>query len=172
MNQVPYRHLHKIYLTLDIKRADGRDVREFASKLKIPIPEFERLQREAEIQKSPTTSVILAQQVPSSWTVGDFVNIMKEMERKDIIDLINEWEWERDRFYRSCTYLTWGVNWCINRYLGRMSINISATMSVEISAEWLFPVGEYRAVDQLTVGRDRISSDCQQCISKSSVKYR
>lgn len=92
MNQVPYRHLHKIYLTLDIKRADGRDVREFASKLNIPVPEFERLQREAEIQKSPTTSVILAQQVPSSWTVGDFVNIMKEMERKDIIDLINEWE--------------------------------------------------------------------------------
>lgn len=92
MNQVPFRLLHKIYLTLDIKRADGRDVREFASKLNIPVPEFERLQREAEIQRTTTTSVILAQQVPSSWTVGDFVKIMTEMERADIIELINEWE--------------------------------------------------------------------------------
>lgn len=92
MNQVSFRLLHKIYLTLDIKRADGRDVREFASKLNIPVPEFERLQREAEIQRTTTTSVILAQQVPSSWTVGDFVKIMTEMERADIIELINEWE--------------------------------------------------------------------------------
>ena len=93
MNQVPFCHLHKICLTLDIKRGtDGRDVREFASKLKIPVPEFERLQQAAEIQRTTTTSVILAQWVPSSWTVGDFVKIMKEMERQDIIDLINEWE--------------------------------------------------------------------------------
>ena len=93
MNQVPFCHLHKICLTLDIKRgADGRDVREFACKLNIPFPEFERLQQAAEIQRTTTTSVILAQWVPSSWTVGDFVKIMKEMEREDIIDLINEWE--------------------------------------------------------------------------------
>ena len=92
MNQVSFRLLHKIYLTLDIKRADGRDVREFASKLNIPVPEFERLQQAAEIQRTTTTSVILSQWVPSSWTVGDFVKIMKEMERQDIIDLINEWE--------------------------------------------------------------------------------
>jgi len=93
MNQVPFRHLHKICLTLDIKReADGRDVREFASKLNIPVPEFKRLQQAAEIQRTTTSSVILAQWVPSSWTVGDFVKIMNEMEREDIIDLINEWE--------------------------------------------------------------------------------
>ena len=174
MNQVPYRHLHKIYLTLDIKRADGRDVREFASKLNIPVPEFERLQREAEIQRTTTTSVILAQQVPSSWTVGDFVKIMTEMERADIIELINEWEWERDRFYRLCI-------------LQGVSIDVSTDISVEcrstyrpqyvswelveISAEWRFPVGEYQSTDWLTVGRDSIGSDCQQCIGESSVEY-
>ena len=90
MNQVPFCLLHKIFLTLDIIRADGKDVREFASKLNISITEFECLQQAAKVESRTTTSVILAR-IPS-WTVADFVSIMKDMEREDIIDLINEWK--------------------------------------------------------------------------------
>ena len=90
MNQVPFCLLHKICLTLDIIRADGKDVREFASKLNISIPEFECLQQAAKVESRTTTSVILAW-IPS-WTVADFVSIMKDMEREDIIDLINGWK--------------------------------------------------------------------------------
>ena len=87
MNQVPFCLLHKICLTLDIIReGDGKDVREFASRLNISGPEFGCLQQAAKLESRTTTSVILAR-IPS-WTVADFVSIMKEMEREDIIDLI------------------------------------------------------------------------------------
>lgn len=91
MNQVPFCLLHNICLTLDIIReADGKDVREFASRLNISVPEFERLQQAAKVESRTTTSVILAR-IPS-WTVADFVSIMKDMEREDIIDLISGWK--------------------------------------------------------------------------------
>ena len=87
MQEVPFRLYHKVCLELDILRFDGKDVREFASKQGITVPECARLQQAAKIHNTPTTFIIL-QQTPGI-TVGDFVNIMKEMGRQDIADLIN-----------------------------------------------------------------------------------
>ena len=87
MQEVPFHLHHKVCLELDIPRFDGKDVREFASKLGITVLDCARLQQAAKIHNTTTTFIIL-QQTPGI-TVGDFVNIMKEMGRQDIADLIN-----------------------------------------------------------------------------------
>ena len=87
MQEVPFHLYHKVCLELDIRRFDGKDVREFASKLGITVPDCARLQQAAKIHNT-TTAFIILQQTPGI-TVGDFVNIMKEMGRQDIADLIN-----------------------------------------------------------------------------------
>ena len=86
MQEVPFNLSRRVCLALDICRFD---VREFASILNITVPEFVRLEQVAKIQKTTTTSVIL-QRTPGI-TVGDLVNILKQMGRQDIVDLINEW---------------------------------------------------------------------------------
>lgn len=87
MQEVPFRLYHKVCLELDIPRFDGKDVREFASNQDITVPECARLQQVAKVQNTTTTSIILLQ--TPGITVGEFVNIMKEMGRQDIADLIN-----------------------------------------------------------------------------------
>lgn len=87
MQEVPFHLYHNVCLELDIPRFDGKDVREFASKRGITVPECARLQQAAKLHNTTTTSIIL-RQTPGI-TVGDFVNIMKEMGRQDIGDLIN-----------------------------------------------------------------------------------
>ena len=89
MQEVPFNLSRRVCLALDIYRFDGKDVREFASIQNIPVSEFARLEQVANIQKTTTTSVIL-QRTPGI-TVGDLVNILKQMGRQDIVDLINEW---------------------------------------------------------------------------------
>ena len=88
MQEAPFRLQHNICLELDIRRSDGTDVRLFAEKMGIKTKEFERLQQSASIQKTTATSVILKERFSGS--VGDFVYIMEDMERGDIINLINE----------------------------------------------------------------------------------
>lgn len=89
MQEVPFNLSRRVCLALDIYRFDGKDVREFARIQNIPFSEFARLERIANIQRTTTTSVIL-QRTPGI-TVGDLVNILKQMGRQDIVDLINEW---------------------------------------------------------------------------------
>ena len=91
MQKVPFNLSIRVCLALDIYRCDGKDVREFASKQNITVSEFAHLKQVANIQKTTITSVIL-QRTPGI-TVGDLVNILKQMERQDIVDLINEWYW-------------------------------------------------------------------------------
>lgn len=91
--EMPFSLLYKICLTLDIKAADGNDVRMLAEKLGISVSNLALL-KQAAITQHPddsfcnsTTSVVLAKK--SSLTVGDFVNIMEVIERDDVIRLIN-----------------------------------------------------------------------------------
>ena len=96
MQEAPFPLHQDICLELDIPRNDGKDVRLFAEKLGIKTREFGRLQQSAvSIQKTTITSVILKEKFSLKkppGTVGDFVDIMSDMERGDIIDLINEWQ--------------------------------------------------------------------------------
>lgn len=89
MQEVPFHLYHNVCLELDILRVDGKDVREFASKQGITVPECARLQQAAKVQNTTTTSIILLQ--TPGITVREFVNIVKEMGRQDIADLINQW---------------------------------------------------------------------------------
>jgi len=95
MKEVPFLLLHNICLSLDVPRVgDGKDVRDFADKLGVKHEEFERLQQAAAIEKTTTTSVIIKgkflEKKPSG-TVHDFVSIMADMGRSDIVDYINNW---------------------------------------------------------------------------------
>ena len=92
--EVPFQLLHKICLTLDIKRSDGNDIRQFADKLDISVKEFDGLEQMAKVKQVTSSEVILKEvfvekQPPG--TVGDFIRIMKVMRRDDIISLINSW---------------------------------------------------------------------------------
>lgn len=91
--EMPYPLLYKICLTLDIQRADGNDVRMLAYKLGISLPDLAVL-KQAAITQHPdnnyfnsTSYVVLTKNC--SLAVGGFVDIMKEIERDDIICLIN-----------------------------------------------------------------------------------
>ena len=95
MLEVPFMLLHKICLTLDIKRVDGNDIRQFADKLDISVEEFDRLEQMAKVKQVTTSEVILKEvfvDKHSRGTVGDFIRIMEDMGRDDIISLINAWE--------------------------------------------------------------------------------
>ena len=89
MQEVPFNLSRRVYLALDVYRFDEKDVREFARKQNITVSEFALLEQVANKQKMSTTSVIL-QRTPGI-TVGDVVNILKQMGRPDIVHLINEW---------------------------------------------------------------------------------
>ncbi|XP_022783810.1 uncharacterized protein LOC111324500 [Stylophora pistillata] len=92
--EMPFQLLHDICLSLDIQRGDGKDKRLLAEKLGIKVPDLEVLQQ-ALITKNmacPVTYVLLKERfsaVKPKGTVGDFVDILKEMEREDIVNKIN-----------------------------------------------------------------------------------
>ena len=97
-SQIPFPLLHKICYHLDIKRLDGKDVRMLADKLGCMVPrDFEAIEHAANINKDTTTYVVLREgfltKKPDA-TVEDFVMMMKNIGRDDIIDLINDYEGE------------------------------------------------------------------------------
>ncbi len=91
--EMPFSLLFKICVILDIPRADGNDVRVLAERLGISVGDLAFLKQAAITQNSDTTCcnsttyVVLSKK--SLLTVGDFVNIMNDIERDDIISLIN-----------------------------------------------------------------------------------
>lgn len=90
MLDVPIPLFNEICLLLDVKRIDGRDVSLLAHKLGFSISDFALLQQAAQIRATTTTYSLLTENF--NGTVGDFVDIMKNMGRDDIIRLIiNEW---------------------------------------------------------------------------------
>lgn len=91
MLEVPIPLFDKICLSLDVKRTDGRDVSLLAQKLIVgfSISDFALLQQAAQIRATTTTYILLTENF--NGTVGDFVDIMKNMGRDDIICLINQW---------------------------------------------------------------------------------
>ena len=88
--QVPIPLLHKICLSLDVKRADAKDAGLLAHKLGVSASDFGLLQQAAQNNSTSTTFILVSEKFYDS-TVGKFVDIMKEMERDDVISLINEW---------------------------------------------------------------------------------
>jgi len=91
--KVPFRLLFKLCLSLDIKRTDGKDVRLLAHELGLTVTDFDLLQQAA--QNVSSTYILLRERFSvkkPSGTVGDFVDVMKQIGRDDIISLINEWD--------------------------------------------------------------------------------
>lgn len=92
---MPFPLLLKICITLDIQRVDGNDVRMLAYKLGISVPGELALLKQAASTQSPdnnffsnsTSYVVLS--TKSSLAVRGFVSVMEEIERDDIIHLIN-----------------------------------------------------------------------------------
>ena len=95
--EMPFPLLYKVCLTLDILRADGNDVRMLAYKLGISVPGDLAFLKQAAITQprennyfnNSTSYVVLTKK--SSLAVWGFVDIMEEIERDDIIHLINNW---------------------------------------------------------------------------------
>ena len=96
-SQIPFPLQHKICYHLDIKRFDGKDVRMLADKLGMRPREFEAIEHAANRSKDSTTYVVLREgfltKKPDA-TVEDFVMMMKDIGREDIIDLINGYKGE------------------------------------------------------------------------------
>ena len=95
MLEVPFQLLHKIYLMLDIKRSDGNDIRQFANILDITVKEFDCLEQMAKVKQVTSSEVILKEvfvEKHPPGTVGDFISIMENMKRDDIVSLINAWK--------------------------------------------------------------------------------
>ena len=95
LQEVPVHLQLNICLTLDIMRVEGNDVRAFSEKLGITTKEFECFQQAAIIKKTTTTSVVIEARFlvkKPSGTVGDFVDMMKDIGRDDIIHLINSYK--------------------------------------------------------------------------------
>ena len=93
-SQIPFPLLHKICHHLDTKRLDGKDVRKLADKLGFMVPrDFDAIEQAAIRNKDSTTYVVLKEgfltKKPDA-TVEDFVEMMKDIGRDDIIDLIND----------------------------------------------------------------------------------
>ncbi|KAL9971992.1 hypothetical protein ACROYT_G018223 [Oculina patagonica] len=93
--EMPFSLLYKICLRIafDIPRADGNDVRVLAERLGTSVGDLALL-KQAAITQNPDnahcnsiTYAVLAKK--SSLTVGDFVNIMEDIERDNIVSLIN-----------------------------------------------------------------------------------
>ena len=94
--EMPFQLLYDICVSLDISRADGNDNRLLAYKLGLTVREFEHLKQAASTQNpgDPITYVVLKERFYSTkpaGTVGDFVDIMKEIGREDIVSDINDW---------------------------------------------------------------------------------
>lgn len=92
--EMPFKLLHDICLSLDIPRTDGKDVRLLADKLGIIGLNFDRLKQAAITDNSnnPISYVLLKESFDAvNGTVGDFVDIMNEIGRRDIVDEINDW---------------------------------------------------------------------------------
>lgn len=92
--EMPFKLLHDICLSLDIPRTDGKDVRMLADKLGIIGLNFDRLKQAAITDNSnnPISYVLLKESFDAvNGTVGDFVDIMNELGRRDIVDDINDW---------------------------------------------------------------------------------
>ena len=95
-SQIPFPLLYKICCYLDIKRTDGKDVRMLADKLGCMVPrDFEAIEHAANRNKDATTYVVLKEgfltKKPDA-TVNDFVVMMKDIGRDDIINLINDYK--------------------------------------------------------------------------------
>ncbi|KAJ7339473.1 hypothetical protein OS493_005871 [Desmophyllum pertusum] len=88
--EMPFPVLYKICLSLDIWRADGNDVRMLAHKLGVSVSEFALLKQAVINTQNPNNSISHAvlDKKPSG-TVGDFVDIMKDIGRDDIVSVIN-----------------------------------------------------------------------------------
>ncbi|XP_068724791.1 tumor necrosis factor receptor superfamily member 16-like isoform X2 [Montipora capricornis] len=91
MLDVPFLLLHRICLMLDIKRSDGNDIRQFANIVNITVQEFDCLEQMAKV-KQVTSSEVILKEVFVNKTVGNFISIMEDMKRDDIISLINAWK--------------------------------------------------------------------------------
>ena len=96
-SQIPFPLLNKICHYLDIRRTDGKDVRMVADKLGMMHHDFEAIEHAASRHKDSTTYVVLKEgfltRKPDA-TVNDFVVIMKDIGRDDIINLINDYKGE------------------------------------------------------------------------------
>ena len=93
--KMPFSLLNKICVTLDIPTAEGNDVRMLAEKLGISVSDLAFLKQAAKT-KGPDnvccnclSYVVLTKK--GFLTVGDFINIMNNIERDDIVSLINNW---------------------------------------------------------------------------------
>jgi len=93
--EIPLPLLYKICLTLDIPRADGNDVRMLAYNLGISLSDLAILKQAAITQQpdnnyfNSTSCAVLT--THHSLLVKGFVDIMKGIQRDDIICLINNW---------------------------------------------------------------------------------
>ena len=94
--EMPFQLLKKICESLDVPRADGNDVRMLAYNLGFTTHEFD-LFKQAAIRQNPgdpVTYAVLKERFYStkpSGTVGDFVGMMKEIGREDVVRDINDW---------------------------------------------------------------------------------
>ena len=87
--EVPIPLLHKICLSLDCKRVDGKDAGSLAHQLGLSVSDFRLSQQAAQNKSTSTTYILLSENFHG--TVAEFVQIMKDIERDDIISLIDEW---------------------------------------------------------------------------------
>lgn len=96
-SQIPFPLLNRICHYLDISRTDDKDVRMVADKLGMMHHDFEAIEHAAIRHKDSTTYVVLKEgfltRKPDA-TVNDFVVIMKDIGRDDIINLINDYKGE------------------------------------------------------------------------------
>ncbi|XP_068694899.1 uncharacterized protein [Montipora foliosa] len=90
--EVPFRLLRGIYLSLDVKRTDGKDVGLFAEKLFLTHKEYEFVCQEAQNNRESPTYLLLKEKFNYPGSVRKFIEIMKSMGREDIIRLINDWQ--------------------------------------------------------------------------------
>lgn len=87
--EVPIPLLRKICLSLDVKRVDGKDAGLLAHKLGLSVRDFGLSQQAAQNQTKSTTYILLSENFHG--TVAEFVQIMKDIQRYDLICLIDEW---------------------------------------------------------------------------------
>ena len=90
--EMPFPVLYEICLSLDISRPDGNDVRMLAHKLGVSVREFALLKQAVINTQNPdnfnSISHVVLGRKPSG-TVRDFVDIMNEIGRDDIVSVIN-----------------------------------------------------------------------------------
>ena len=90
--EVPCRLLREIYLSLDVKRTDGKDFGLFAENLGLTHREYELVCQDAQNNRESPTYLLLKEKFNYLGSVRKFIEIMKSMDREDIIRHINEWQ--------------------------------------------------------------------------------